>query len=289
MYDSFSIFCPVSRLDTLKLLAEEDVLIEWSRPIFLNFTHSQIVDKLEEYCSHRLGFVEKVRGDIYVCERGLARVHQERSREQSEKDGSTAEEGDDGTPKAKEEDVKEDESLLAEAQLRQLGPEHAAAIHSLYPANDMESVEVFERLIRALPAFGVFSSDGELAAWMVQSYYGAMFSMQTLPAFRRRGYGLLLARRLTSAVLARGYIPFVVIRPENSASQNLYSKLGFRRRYETVRAILRPKGWLRGSDGEEAVVPEGSGVGGEEELTEAEVPEGAAERSRGEAEVPEGD
>lgn len=61
-----------------------------------------------------------------------------------------------------------------EVKIEELRKEHAAAIHELYPANDMESVEVFERLIKALPAFGVFSSD-ELAAWMVQSYYGAMF------------------------------------------------------------------------------------------------------------------
>lgn len=79
----------------------------------------------------------------------------------------------------------------------QLKKEHAQAIHDLYPANDMESVEVFEKLINALPAYGVFSSNGELAAWMVQSYYGAMFSMQTRPEYRRKGYGIHLAKYLT--------------------------------------------------------------------------------------------
>lgn len=38
----------------------------------------------------------------------------------------------------------------------------------------------------------------------------------------------------------RGYIPFVVIRPENDASKSLYTKLGFKKYFETVRAILRP-------------------------------------------------
>lgn len=74
-----------------------------------------------------------------------------------------------------------------------LKPEHAENIHELYPAKDMESHEVFLRLIRTLPAAGVFSK-GRLAAWMVQSYYGAMFSMQTKPQYRRRGYGTKLAR-----------------------------------------------------------------------------------------------
>lgn len=126
-----------------------------------------------------------------------------------------------------------------EVQIEELREEHARAIHDLYPANDMEAVEVFERLITALPAYGVFSS-GELAAWMVQSYYGAMFSMQTRPEYRRKGYGIHLAKCLTKIVRSRGYIPFVVIRPENDASQSLYHKLGFKKNYQTVRAILRP-------------------------------------------------
>lgn len=38
----------------------------------------------------------------------------------------------------------------------------------------------------------------------------------------------------------RGYLPFVVIRPENDASKSLYTKLGFKKNFETLRAILRP-------------------------------------------------
>lgn len=113
-------------------------------------------------------------------------------------------------------------------------------IHDLYPANHMECIEVFEKLIEHLPSFGIFSPSGELAAWMVQSYYGAMFSMQTLPEYRRKGYGIYLAKHLTNVELKRGYIPFVIIRPENDPSKSLYSKLGFKKNFETVRAILRP-------------------------------------------------
>jgi len=57
----------------------------------------------------------------------------------------------------------------------------------LYPASEIESIEVFEKLAANLPGYGIFTMDGELAAWMVQSYYGAMFSMQTKPEFRRKG------------------------------------------------------------------------------------------------------
>lgn len=50
-------------------------------------------------------------------------------------------------------------------------------------------------------------------------------------------------------VKERGYIPFVVIRPENDASKGLYTKLGFKKYFETVRAILRPHELANGSHG----------------------------------------
>lgn len=54
-------------------------------------------------------------------------------------------------------------------------------------------------------------------------------------------YGIHLAQALTEKVIERGYTPFVVIRPENDASRNLYTKLGYKKAYETVRVTLQPK------------------------------------------------
>lgn len=129
--------------------------------------------------------------------------------------------------------------IPSDIELCRLKPHHMQSIHDLYPANDMECVDVFEKLVSELPAYGIFAS-GDLAAWMVQSYYGAMFSMQTKPEYRRKGYGLYLAKYLTKEVTERGYKPFVFIRPENDASQSLYTKLGFKRSYQMVRAIFHP-------------------------------------------------
>ncbi|KAJ8914184.1 hypothetical protein NQ315_015957, partial [Exocentrus adspersus] len=211
LYESFSVFCPCDRLEHLQLLAEEDILIDWSQPIYLNFTHAKIMAKIEEFYAER-GTMEKLYGDVY----GLTE------------------------PMVDKEECSNEIVFAEDAEMLQLTPEHAQMIHDLYPANHMECVEVFEKLIEKLPCYGIFSATGNLAAWMVQSYYGAMFSMQTRPEYRRKGYGLILAKHLTKLVQERGYLPFVVIRPENDASKGLYAKLGFKKHFETVRAILRP-------------------------------------------------
>lgn len=59
--------------------------------------------------------------------------------------------------------------------------------------------------------------------------------------FARYRYGIHLAQALTNKVIERGYTPFVVIRPENDASRSLYTKLGFKKAFETARVTLQPK------------------------------------------------
>ncbi|XP_024941494.1 uncharacterized protein LOC107268276 isoform X2 [Cephus cinctus] len=211
-YESVGVFCPGDRLDLLRLLREEDVLLDWSRPLYINFTHCDIVDELVRLYKDT-GTVERVLGDIWACEEPEKTIQ-----------------------------VEDDLPANPDVQVGPLSAEHAEGIHELYPANDMECHELFLRLIRTLPAAGVFDK-GSLAAWMVQSYYGAMFSMQTKPEYRRKGYGTRLARYLTKRVADKGYNPFVVIRPENEASQSLYRKLGFKKLYQTVRATFTPFSW----------------------------------------------
>ncbi|XP_029165116.1 uncharacterized protein LOC114936182 [Nylanderia fulva] len=210
VYESVGVFCPNDRLELLRLLREEDILIDWSRPLYINFVHCGIAEELTRLYEGT-GTIETVVGDVCACD-------------------------------VVEEEKQSQEMPDPDVEVLPLKTEHAEGIHELYPANDMECHEIFLRLIRTLPAAGVFAK-GSLAAWMVQSYYGAMFSMQTKPEYRRKGYGTKLARYLTKRVAERGYYPFVVIRPENEASQSLYKKLGFRRLYQLVRMIFMPFTW----------------------------------------------
>lgn len=208
IYESIGIFCPTSHIECLDILENENILIDWSKPMYMNYTHKDIIDRIDCFYSVK-GTMERLKGDIYVY-------------------------------KKLNDNLVLDE-LSCDVEMRQLTGDNMKTIHDLYPASEIECIEVFEKLVEILPGIGIFlKSNDELAAWMVHSYYGAMFSMQTKPEFRRKGYGIHLARNLTKLVIERGYLPYVVIRPENDASRSLYMKLGFQKEYETVRVKLRP-------------------------------------------------
>uniref|UniRef100_A0A8D8P6D2 (northern house mosquito) hypothetical protein n=1 Tax=Culex pipiens TaxID=7175 RepID=A0A8D8P6D2_CULPI len=200
-------------LDKMSLIENEDILFSWTEPIYMNFTHVGIMNKMDQIFHSKVngGLIGNIYGDIYVHE----------------------------FPGELELEL---ETLPpSEASMKPLQIDNVKDIYDLYPANDIESIELFEKLFNQLPGFGIFSrNNSELAAWSLQSYYGGMFSMQTKPEFRRKGYGIQLAQSLTKLVIHRGYLPFVVIRPENNASRSLYTKLGFRKAFETVRGVFKP-------------------------------------------------
>lgn len=138
------------------MMRTEDRLIDWQQPMYLNFTHIAIMNRLDAFYSH-LGIMERLGGDIYVCNRLI------------------------------DDELNLDE-LPTDAEMRPLTVEDVQGIHDLYPANEIECMHVFEILVKVLPGLGIFRKDtNELAAWMVHSYYGAMFSMQTRPSYRRLG------------------------------------------------------------------------------------------------------
>ncbi|KAK0159636.1 hypothetical protein PV327_010730 [Microctonus hyperodae] len=227
LYESFGVFCPTDNLQHLQLLRDEDILIDWEKPLYINFVHCTIADELFRLYNG-IGTIERVLGDVWACDKPDKTL---KDIGNNENDGCIGDNGDGDNVDSN-----------SDVQVLPLCAEHAEGIHELYPANDMECHEIFLRLIKCLPAAGVFVK-GQLAAWMIQSYYGAMFSMQTKPEYRRKGYGTRLARFLYKVIVKRGYVPFVVILPQNEASRSLYRKLGFRKLYQTVRAILMPHGW----------------------------------------------
>ncbi|CAG9787888.1 unnamed protein product [Diatraea saccharalis] len=63
-YESVSVFCPSERAELVDLVTSEDVLIDLTQPLYLNFTHEAIVNRFEKhYEAH-----DKITGDVYVCD-----------------------------------------------------------------------------------------------------------------------------------------------------------------------------------------------------------------------------
>lgn len=67
IYESFGIFCPLDSLDNIELIKGEDVLFDWSIPMYLNYTHVNIMDRIEEFFK-TIGNVERIEGEVFVCE-----------------------------------------------------------------------------------------------------------------------------------------------------------------------------------------------------------------------------
>lgn len=168
----------------MTLLREEDILIDWTKPLYINFIHCDIADELFRLYND-IGTIERVLGDVWAYKK----FDNENNDDESTSLMDELDEKYDNQQEIKQSDEQEQDVV----EVLPLNSEHAEGIHELYPANDMECHELFLRLIRILPAGGVFVNN-ILAAWMIQSYYGAMFSMQTKPEYRRKGYGTRLAR-----------------------------------------------------------------------------------------------
>ncbi|XP_055837863.1 uncharacterized protein LOC129906210 isoform X2 [Episyrphus balteatus] len=210
IYQSFSIFCPLSHLECVNLIETEDILINWKMPIYLHFTHSAIVDRLTDFYE-KFGTMEQLICDILILNN------------------------------SQNADLQVKDFLDEEAEIRPLTVNDVKLVHDHYPAKEIECVQLFETLVGKLPALGVFNKDtNELASWMLSSYYGAMFSMQTLPKYRRKGYGIQVAKALTKLVIEFNNVPFVAVLPHNAASQNLYIKLGFEKTYQMSRVKMTP-------------------------------------------------
>lgn len=63
--ESFGVFCPLDQLDHLRLVLDEDVLINWSKPVYINFAQSEIIDELAKSYE---GVVDRLYGEIYAYE-----------------------------------------------------------------------------------------------------------------------------------------------------------------------------------------------------------------------------
>lgn len=65
IYGSIGIFCPCERIECIDLLETEDILIDWNLEMYLNFTHIDIINRLDSFY-HKFGVIDRLAGDIYT-------------------------------------------------------------------------------------------------------------------------------------------------------------------------------------------------------------------------------
>lgn len=118
----------------MELIKSEDILFDWSVAKYLNYTHIDIVDRICDFFTP-IGNVDRIEGEVFLCRSAPNCITLD--------------------------------DLPSNMVMRPLSLDNVKAIHDLYPANEIESFQVFERLIEKIPGYGIFTVDGELAAWMV--------------------------------------------------------------------------------------------------------------------------
>jgi len=87
-------------------------------------------------------------------------------------------------------------------------------------------------MIELNPSVGVFirNEDGqeELASMVLQSEYGGVSLLQTVPEFRRRGFASIALAHLTKIMGENGIMPHGHILAWNQESAALFRKMGYK-------------------------------------------------------------
>jgi ribosomal protein S18 acetylase RimI-like enzyme len=91
-----------------------------------------------------------------------------------------------------------------------------------------DRIPYLERLIASgLPSICLYDQDGRIMAYEMYKVYGALGFLYVKPAYRRRGYGLLVTSLLLKHSLDTGKPMYVHVDIENDVSLQLHTKLGF--------------------------------------------------------------
>lgn len=53
-------------LACVEMIRNEDVLFDWSMPMYLNYTHVNIMDRIEDFI-RTIGNIERIQGEVFVC------------------------------------------------------------------------------------------------------------------------------------------------------------------------------------------------------------------------------
>ncbi|XP_022902576.2 uncharacterized protein [Onthophagus taurus] len=105
---------------------------------------------------------------------------------------------------------------------------HVDLICSLWPNNFPGAKEYLSTYIEMNTGYGVFlKENGQLVSWIMQNFWGTLIVLETIPEFKRKGYGSLIVKKICVEIAKDGINPLCTIYSKNYPSQNLFTKLGF--------------------------------------------------------------
>ena len=112
--------------------------------------------------------------------------------------------------------------------VKSLEPCHAKIVYDYWPYRESTTVDNITREIELLPSAGVFLKENdELVSWMMCHPPNGMSRLHTLEEHRRQGYAALVTQYLSKRVAQCGFVPFVNIVIENTASYKFFESMKF--------------------------------------------------------------
>ncbi|XP_059476513.1 uncharacterized protein LOC132197311 [Neocloeon triangulifer] len=122
--------------------------------------------------------------------------------------------------------------LAANVRVGPLDLSHVDTVCKYWPHYSADYRRVVEKMVELNPSCGVFvrNEDGaeELAAMIVQSEYGGLGILQTVPEHRRKGYALTALRHQARALGRAGVSPHCHVIVDNYRSVELFKKSGLK-------------------------------------------------------------
>ncbi|XP_045452460.1 uncharacterized protein LOC123661546 [Melitaea cinxia] len=119
-----------------------------------------------------------------------------------------------------------DVSLAPDLKFELLSLDHVNITNSKWPHKFPGSEWYYELLIKSKLGYGLFKN-GELVAWSFIKEMGALGHLYTLENHRRKGYGELVLKLISNALLKEKKYVYAFCVAGNTAASNLYEKLGF--------------------------------------------------------------
>ncbi|KAJ8924213.1 hypothetical protein NQ315_007004 [Exocentrus adspersus] len=112
-----------------------------------------------------------------------------------------------------------------EVYIKKLDTTHADLVNSLWPHRYENSEKLISLLIEMNGGYGLFSkSSDELVCWVILSMMGQLTMLQTLEAFKRKGYASVILKYASKELAKKGYSATGTVLVDNAASRGMFEK-----------------------------------------------------------------